>query len=95
MAQTVKNLPAMQENQVQSLVEEESLEKGMVTLSSILAWRIPWKGGLEDYGLWGFKESVVTKQLILSRFKKIMFLLKNDCFTDFCCLLPELNMNQS
>ena len=41
-AQTVKNLPAMQETQVQSLRWEDPLEKGMVTHSSILAWKIPW-----------------------------------------------------
>ena len=42
MAQTVKNLPAMQETQVQSLGWEEPLEKGIATHFSILAWRIPW-----------------------------------------------------
>ena len=42
MAQTVKNLPAIQESQVQSLGPEDPLEKGMVPHSSILAWRIPW-----------------------------------------------------
>ena len=42
MAQMVKNLPAMQETRVQSLGWEVTLEKGMVTYSSILAWRIPW-----------------------------------------------------
>ena len=41
VAQTGKNLPAMQELQVQSLVREDSLEKGMANHSSILAWRIP------------------------------------------------------
>ena len=41
VAQTVKNLPALQETQVQSLGWEDSLEKGMATHSSILAWRIP------------------------------------------------------
>ena len=40
MAQTVENLPAMQETQVGSLGWEESLEKGMANHSSILAWRI-------------------------------------------------------
>ena len=40
VAQTVKNLPAMQETQVQSLGWEDPLEKGMATHSSILAWRI-------------------------------------------------------
>ena len=38
----VKNLPAMQETQVQSLGWEDPLEKGMATHFSILAWRIPW-----------------------------------------------------
>ena len=41
-AQTVKNLPAMQETQVQSLDQKDLLEKGMAIHSSILAWRIPW-----------------------------------------------------
>ena len=38
----VKNLPAMQETQVQSLGWKDPLEKGMTTHFSILAWRIPW-----------------------------------------------------
>ena len=42
MVQTVKNLPAMQETQVQSLGQEDPVEKGMATHSGILAWRIPW-----------------------------------------------------
>ena len=43
MAQIVRNLPAMQETWVQSLGQENPLEKeGMATHSSILAWRIPW-----------------------------------------------------
>ena len=54
MAQTVKNLPAMQETPVRSLGREDPLEKGMATHSSILAWRIPWTeepGGLQSMGL--------------------------------------------
>ena len=46
----VKNLPAVQERQVQSLGLEDPLEEGMATHSSILAWRIPWteeSGGLQ------------------------------------------------
>ena len=43
MAQTVKNLPAMQEMQIQSLGGEDLLEKRMATYSSVLAWRIPWR----------------------------------------------------
>ena len=49
----VKNLPAMQETSVQSLGREDALEKGMVTHSSILAWRILWTeepGGLQFMG---------------------------------------------
>ena len=42
MAQTVKNLPAMWETRVQSLGQEDPLQKEMATHSSILAWRIPW-----------------------------------------------------
>ena len=53
MVHTVKNLPAMQETQVQPLGWEDPLEKGMAIHSSILAWRIPWTeepGGLESMG---------------------------------------------
>ena len=49
----VKNLPAMGETQVQSLGQEDSLEKGMATHSSILTWRNPWTeepGGLQSTG---------------------------------------------
>ena len=42
IAQVVKNLPAMLETQVQSLGQEDPLEKVTATHSSILAWRIPW-----------------------------------------------------
>ena len=42
MAQTVKSMPAIQETQVQSLGQEDPLEKEMETDSSILAWKIPW-----------------------------------------------------
>ena len=53
MAQTVKNLPIMQEIGVQSLGQEDPPEKRMATHSSILAWRIPWTeepGGLQFIG---------------------------------------------
>ena len=54
MAQMEKNLPAMQETQIQSLGWEDALEKGMATHSSILAWKIPWieePGKLQSMGL--------------------------------------------
>ena len=46
VAQTVKKLPAVQEIQVQSLGQEDPLEKGVATHSSILAWRIPMDRGV-------------------------------------------------
>ena len=46
VALTVKNLHAMQETWVRSLGQEDSVEKGMATHSSILARRRPWPGGL-------------------------------------------------
>ena len=42
MAQTVKNLPAIWETQVRPLGQEDPLEKGKATHTSLLAWRIPW-----------------------------------------------------
>ena len=54
VAQTVKNLPAMQETWVWSLGQEEPLEKEMATHNSILAWKIPWTeelGRLQSTGL--------------------------------------------
>ena len=53
VTQTVKNLPTMWETQVQYLGQEDPLEKGMATHSSILAWRIPWTeelGRLQSMG---------------------------------------------
>ena len=53
MAQTVKNLPAIQQTQVQSLGWEYPPEKGTATHSRILAWRIPWTeepGGKQSMG---------------------------------------------
>ena len=53
MAQTAENLPAMLKTWVRSLDQEDPLEKGIATHSSILAWRIPWAeepGGLQSMG---------------------------------------------
>ena len=61
VAQTVKNLPAMRETQVQFLGQEDPLEKGMATHFSILAWRIPQTeeaGRLQSMG--SQKESDMT-----------------------------------
>ena len=54
MAQVIKNVAAMQETWGSSLGQEDLLEKGIVTYSSILAWRIPWTEepvGLQSVGL--------------------------------------------
>ena len=61
MAQTVKNLSAMQETWLQSLGQEDPLEKGIATYSSILAWRIPWAEETVGYSPWGRKESDTTE----------------------------------
>ena len=53
VAQMVKNLPALWKTQVQSVGQEDSLEKGMATFSIITVWRIPWTeepGGLGSMG---------------------------------------------
>ena len=65
MTLTVKSPPAMRETQVQSLGQEDTLEKEMATHSSILAWRIPWTeepGGLHPRGQ---KDSDTTERLTL------------------------------
>ena len=59
----VKNLPVMQETQVHSLGQEDPLEKGMATHSSVLAWRTPWTEEPGGYSPWGLKESDMTEQL--------------------------------
>ena len=65
MAQVIKNLPAMQDPRVQSLGQEDPLEKGMAVHCSILAWRIPWTeepGGLVSVE----SQSDTTERLTLS-----------------------------
>ena len=66
MAQIIKNLPVIQESQVQSLGWEDPLEKGMATHPGMLAWRIPWTeepGRLQSRG---GRESDTTERLTLS-----------------------------
>ena len=60
----------MQEPLVQSLDQEDPLEEGMATLSSILAWRIPWKeepGGLQSIGLQRVRHDSASKQHDISQ----------------------------
>ena len=63
VAQMVKNLPAMQDSQVQSLGQEDPLEKGMGMHSNIVAWRIPRTeepGGLQSIGSQRVRHDGVT-----------------------------------
>ena len=64
VAQSVKNLPAMQETQCSSLGGEDPLEKEMATHSSILAWKTPWTeepGRLQSMGLHRLEHDLETK----------------------------------
>ena len=61
VTQTVNNLPPMREIWIWFLGREDSLEKGMITHSSVLAWRISWAE--EPGGPWSPKESSTTEQL--------------------------------
>ena len=63
MVQRLKHLHAMWETWVQSLGQEDPLEKEMATHSSILAWRIPWTEELVGLQSMGHKESDTTEQL--------------------------------
>ena len=76
MAQAGTNLPAMQKTWVPSLGQEDPLEKGTATHSSILAWRILWTRSLAGYSLWVHKESDTAKQLTHSS-----CIQSNDSFT--------------
>ena len=67
----VKNLPAVQETQVQPLSREAPPEEGMATLSSILAWRIPWteeSGALQSMGLQRVAPNWVTNTYTYTHF---------------------------
>ena len=72
VAQTVKNLLIMQVTQVQSLGQEDPLEKGMATCSSILAWRIPQTqepGELQSMGSQRVRHGRATDTLTFSKEK--------------------------
>ena len=65
VAQTVKNLPAMQQAQVQSLGCEDPLEKGMATHSDILVWEILWTeepSGLQSMGSQRVRHNLASEQ---------------------------------
>ena len=89
----VKNLPTVLKTVVRSLGQEEPLEKGMATHSSILAWRIPWTeepGGLQSMGSqrvghnWATFISLCLLLLLLSRFSRVRL-----------CATPEMEAHQA
>ena len=84
VAQTVKNLPAMQETQVQSLGQEDPLEKGIATYSSILAWRIPRTE--EAGGLQSMRSQWVRNNWATDTF---LFLLSNVCIFTLASFLIQ------
>ena len=93
VAQTVKNLPAMQKTWVRSLDQEDPLENGVTTHSSVLAWEIPWTekpGGLQAVGAprighgWATNSLTLTLPTLVwnmeSEFRKILVLLSFSSF---------------
>ena len=94
IAQSVKNLPAVQETQVPSLGWEDPLEKEMEKHSSILAWQIlrtEKPGGLKG----GHKESGMTEQLTLSHFHgwEALILLQGHFFST--CSIASVQPSQN
>ena len=96
LAQTVKNLPAMQETQVWSLRWEDLPEKRMATHSSILAWRIPWteeQDGLQSMVLQRVGQDWVTNTLTFT----VLFSLLTfpDDYFHFSLLRPLMPLSPS
>ena len=73
VAQMVKNLPAMQETWVQSLSQEDFLEEGMATHSSILAWEIPQTE--EPGGLQFMRSQRVGRELAIKQHETLLCVL--------------------
>ena len=84
-------MPTVQETRVRSLGQEDPLEKGMTTHSSILAWEIPWTeepGGLQ---FMGHKKSDMSERLILSLFSHPCFTGKRTEVTDVNLICPKVS----
>ena len=85
VAQMVKNLPAVQETRVWSLIQKDPLEKRMATHSSILAWRIPWTE--EPGSPRGLKESDMTEA---TEHAHILWALSQNLWNIFICAMKVL-----
>ena len=80
VAQVVKNLPAMWETRVQSLGQEDPLEKGKATHSSILIWRIPWTekpAKLQSSGFQRVRQEWVTNFFLMTNMTSLDSILKS------------------
>ena len=73
----IQNLSAVWDTQLQFLGQEDPLEKGMATHSSMLTWKIPWRS-LADYSPWGHKELDMTKQLTFPLFIHFQIYFRTD-----------------
>ena len=75
--QMVKNPPAVRETQVPSLGQEDSLERGMATHSSVLAWKSHGQRSLMGYSQQDYKESDTAKQVRLSLLLLLVYHVSN------------------
>ena len=92
VAQKVKNLPEMQEIQVQTLGQEDPLEKAMATHFIILSWKVPWTeepGWLQSMG---GNESDMTEQLTVSLFTYPQHTSFYTCYT---AILFDIELNRN
>ena len=76
----VKNLPAVQKTWVQSLGQEDPLEKGMANHSRTLVWRIPWTEEPGGYSPWGGKQLDTTEQLTHTQSDKLGIIMLRERF---------------
>ena len=84
VAQLVKNLPAMQETLAWFLGQEDPLEKGMATHSSILAWRIPWtEEPGRPHSPWRLKELDMTEWLSTAHEAQSYLIVSSSCFPSY------------
>ena len=77
MALTIKSLTTMQETWVQSLDQEDPLEKGMAIPSSVLSWRISWERGACQATVHWAAESDKTERLTLGELKSVRIIQGN------------------
>ena len=99
VAQKVKYLAAVQETRIQSLGQEDPLEKGMATHSSTVAWKIPWTaepGGLQPMGSHRVRPNWVTNSFTFTLYEvvaKVTVVLDLEFYTRFRHIFISQNRN--